>query len=114
MDPQQPLFPDPPPPPIPAGDHPPTAESVSAPAPIWLQRLSISILVLFCLYLGIVVAIIPWWPLMWEHNLFFMNHPQLWAILRLGPVRGVITGLGLIDIWIGISEAIHYRDQKPS
>ncbi len=33
--------------------------------------------------------------------------------MRLGPVRGIISGLGLLDIWIGISEAIHYRDQRP-
>jgi hypothetical protein len=28
-------------------------------------------------------------------------------------VKGVITGIGLIDIWIGIWEAVHYRDQRP-
>jgi len=24
----------------------------------------------------------------------------------------VISGLGLLDIWIGISEAVHYRDYR--
>jgi len=68
--------------------------------------------VIFCVYLGIVVTVLPWWTAVWDHNLFFTSHPLLWSILRLGPVRGVVSGLGLLDIWIGISEAINYRDQR--
>jgi hypothetical protein len=29
-----------------------------------------------------------------------------------GFVRGVCTGLGVLDIWIGFSEAIHYHEDK--
>ncbi len=100
------LFPDPPPP------TPPRPEPDS-PAPVWLQRVSLFILVIFCVYLGVIVTVLPWWTAVWDHNLFFTAHPQLWAVLRLGPVRGVISGLGLIDIWIGISEAVNYRDHRP-
>jgi hypothetical protein len=25
-------------------------------------------------------------------------------------VRGAISGIGIIDLWIGIWEAVHYRD----
>jgi hypothetical protein len=81
-------------------------------APVWLQRLSLFILVLFCVYLGVIVTFLPWWTAVWDHNLFFTSHPHLWAVLRLGPTRGIISGFGLLDIWIGISEAIHYRDQR--
>ena len=82
-------------------------------APIWLQRASLAMLVLFCLYLGGLVAYLPWWPRMWDHNLFINSHPTLAAVLHNGAVRGVISGLGLLDIWIGISEAVHYRDHRP-
>jgi hypothetical protein len=92
------------PPPAPA---PPAGAS---PGPIWLQRISLFILVLFCVYIGAFVTYLPWWKDIWDDNNFFQAHPQLWAILRLGPVRGIISGLGLIDIWIGISEAVHYRE----
>jgi hypothetical protein len=34
------------------------------------------------------------------------------AVLHNGAVRGIISGLGLLDIWIGISEAVHYRDYR--
>lgn len=92
----------------PAAPQPPA----SSPAPIWIQRLSLFILVLFCIYLGGFVTYLPWWKDVWDKNMYFTAHPQLWAILRLGPVRGVISGLGLLDIWIGISEATHYREHS--
>ncbi len=79
-------------------------------APIWLQRISLFVLVLFCVYLGGMVTILPWWKKMWDQNLFILSHPALAAVLRNGAVRGFISGVGLLDIWIGVSEAIHYRD----
>jgi len=33
-------------------------------------------------------------------------------VLHNGAVRGLISGVGLLDIWIGVSEAIHYRDHR--
>ena len=83
-------------------------------APVWLQRLSLFILVLFCIYLGVLVAVLPWWTRVWDHNDFIQARPVLATILHNGAVRGIISGLGLIDIWIGISEAIHYRDYPVS
>lgn len=110
------LFPDLPPAAhenAPAGTHrhAPTAEPPAV-APIWLQRLSLFILVIFCLYLGVIVVVIPWWTSVWDRNLFLTSHPALWAVLHTSAARGVISGLGLLDIWIGISEAIHYHDQR--
>ena len=91
------------------------SEAAGAPAgartaPIWLQRLSLFVLVLFCVYLGVLVMILPWWTRIWDHNAFIQARPILAGVLRNGAVRGMISGLGLLDIWIGISEAVHYRD----
>src|ERR1700727_446497 len=80
--------------------------------PIWLQRLSLFVLVLFCVYLGVLVMILPWWSRIWDRNEFILARPWLAAILHNGAVRGIISGLGLLDIWIGISEAVHYRDYR--
>jgi hypothetical protein len=90
----------------------PATAPANPPAPIWFQRMSLFILVIFCIYLGVIVAALPWLPSLWDFNEFFLHHPRLWAVMRLGPVRGIISGLGLLDIWIGISEAIHYRDHR--
>ena len=90
----------------------PDAESRRAAAPVWLQRLSLFVLVLFCVYLGVLVMILPWWTRVWDNNLYMQSHPALSRFLHHGAVRGIISGLGLLDIWIGISEAVHYRDYR--
>ena len=90
--------------------RPPSTGRASASAPVWLQRLSLLVLVLFCVYLGVLVMVLPWWSRIWDHNAFIQARPTLRAILHNGAVRGLISGLGLLDIWIGISEAVHYRD----
>jgi hypothetical protein len=89
-----------------------STDSKRAAAPVWLQRLSLFVLVLFCVYLGVLVMILPWWTRIWDHNMFIQSHPALASFLHNGAVRGIISGLGLLDIWIGISEAVHYRDYK--
>ena len=89
---------------------PSTGSKLSASAPVWLQRLSLLVLVLFCVYLGVLVMVLPWWSRIWDHNAFIQARPTLRTILHNGAVRGLISGLGLLDIWIGISEAVHYRD----
>jgi hypothetical protein len=94
-----------------APPHAPLPEPAAI-APVWLQRLSLFILVIFCIYLGVIVAVLPWWTSVWDHNLLLISHPALWAVLRTPAARGVISGFGLLDIWIGISEAIHYHDQR--
>jgi hypothetical protein len=113
------LFPDLPPPATSSGSH--SAQSAAAPtaqyrrgelAPVWLQRLNLIIHVMFCLYLGVVVAALPWWRNVWDRNLFLLAHPVLWRFLMLGPVRGVVSGIGVLDIWIGLSAALHYRDVR--
>ena len=91
---------------------PPSESANSQVAPLWLQRISLFILVLFCIYLGVIVAVLPWWTSIWDRNLLLQAHPRLWSVLRMGFVRGIISGLGLLDIWIGVSEAMHYRDQR--
>jgi hypothetical protein len=95
----------------PGREHPATNPPEGA-APVWLQRLSLFVLVLFCVYLGVLVMVLPWWTRIWDHNMFIQARPRLAAVLYNGAVRGMISGLGLLDIWIGISEAVHYRDYR--
>lgn len=102
------LFPEP----EPGPPAPPEPARPPAFTPIWLQRLSLFVLVLFCVYLGVLVMILPWWSRVWDHNMYIDARPALAAVLHNGAVRGIISGLGLLDIWIGISEAVHYRDHR--
>jgi hypothetical protein len=84
----------------------------SAPAPVWLQRISLVVLVLFCFYIGGLLAVLPWSPRYWDQNGWIVAHPAIDMIIEQGWVRGLITGIGLIDIWIGVSELLHYKDLR--
>jgi len=95
-----------------AATGPRDGPAVRAVAPVWLQRLSLFVLVLFCVYLGVLVMVLPWWPRIWDQNMYIQSRPALAALLHNGAVRGLVSGLGLVDVWIGISEAVHYRDHR--
>ena len=76
---------------------------------IWLHRLSLVIFVIFCIELGLLLAVLPWTRI-WTGNSLIAAHPGWRALVQDNFVRGIITGLGLVDVWIGIGEAVHYRD----
>jgi hypothetical protein len=84
----------------------------SAPAPLWLQRMSLVVLVLFCFYIGTLLAVLPWSPRYWDQNGWLLAHPAVEVVLERGWMRGLVSGMGLLDIWIGISELLHYRDYR--
>jgi hypothetical protein len=81
-------------------------------APVWLQRLSLAVLVIFCFYIGILMAVLPWSPRYWSGNGWILGHPIAANWLLRGWVRGLISGIGLLDLWVGVSELLHYRDLR--
>jgi len=87
--------------------------AVPEPAPVWLQRLSLIVLVLFCFYIGGLLTILPWSPRYFDSNGWLLAHPAVAAFLGRSWMRGILSGIGLIDIWIGVSELLHYRDYRP-
>lgn len=82
-----------------------------APPPIWIQRFFLVSTVVFCLWIGLVLTVLPWLPA-WTENSVVSSFPTLRWLLGTGFVRGLTTGLGLLDLWIGISEAVNYRDRR--
>jgi hypothetical protein len=81
--------------------------------PIWVQRLKLIVFVMLCIELGLVLVVLPWHPV-WMENSLLQHFPTLRALFRMNFLRGAITGLGLVDVWIGIWEAVHYRETKAS
>jgi hypothetical protein len=79
--------------------------------PRWLERVELFLRVLLRMYIGIAVAVAPWWPIFWEQNpLFLRFFPGLEMYLVHGAVRGVVSGLGLLNLWIAFRDAIRHRD----
>lgn len=76
---------------------------------VWGRRIFMVVVVLFCIELGMALVVLPWLSV-WTANSLLQGHPQVQSFLGNYFVRGAFTGLGLIDIWIGVWEAVHYRD----
>jgi hypothetical protein len=76
---------------------------------LWKGRFVLVVFVLFCLEVGILLTVLPWTRL-WTDNTLVASYPQLQEFLRYDFLRGLISGLGLVDIWLGIAEAVRYRE----
>lgn len=61
------------------------------------------------LYLGLILFFLPWTHL-WTFNRFFLYYAPVAAVIESGAFRGLVSGLGLLNLWIGISEAIEYKE----
>jgi hypothetical protein len=80
---------------------------------LWKRRAKLVIQVMFLIELGMVLAVSPWTPI-WSQNSLLTAHPAAKEFLGQGFMRGAFTGLGLINIWMGIWEAVQYREDSAS
>jgi hypothetical protein len=80
---------------------------------LWLHRITVLLFVFLCASVGVLLVIMPWRP-EWTDNHLLLAYPALRDILSSGFVRGVCSGLGILDIWIGFWEAVHYHEGKRS
>ena len=93
----------------------PVLASVSSPAPsvarLWLRRIGVLLFVFLCATLGVMLMILPWRP-EWSDNPLLLPYPTLRALVASGFARGLATGLGVLNVWIGFWEAIQYREEE--
>ncbi|MFY9906290.1 MAG: hypothetical protein WBX02_10405 [Terriglobales bacterium] len=93
----------------------PASASASSRSPsgarLWLRRMGVLVFVFFCATLGVMLMILPWRP-EWSDNPLLLPYPTLRAFVAGGFARGVSTGLGVINVWIGFYEAIQYREEE--
>jgi hypothetical protein len=80
---------------------------------IWLHRVRALLLVTMCATFGVLLLIVPWTS-KWTDNPLLLSSPQLRNIVSSGFVRGMASGLGLLDLWLGFWEAIHYHEGPKS
>lgn len=61
------------------------------------------ILIVLCLEMGAFLLYLPWSDY-WERNYFLAHLPQLMRFFLLhAAFRGVVSGLGVLDILVGVS-----------
>jgi hypothetical protein len=89
--------------------------SVSRPSPsiarLWLRRIGVLLFVFLCATLGVMLMILPWRP-EWSDNPLLLPYPTFRAVVASGFARGLSTGLGVLNVWIGFWEAIQYREEE--
>jgi len=101
------------------------AESVPAPGlgaspgkhgpqriPRWLERSERFLRVLLRIYIGLAVCYAPWSKLFWDQNPIFLQFPTLSIYAANGAVRGLVSGLGLLNLWIAFHDAIRHGADK--
>jgi hypothetical protein len=76
-----------------------------------LHRTSVFLFVLISAVAGVLLLILPWTP-EWTDNYLLLSYPWLRTLISTGFFRGLCSGLGLLDIWIGFWEALHYHDHQ--
>lgn len=74
--------------------------------PHWLQQAERFLRVIVRMYLGLLVCLAPWFPAAWDSNPLFAASPTIVAFVTQGWVRGVVSGLGLLNLYIALRDAI--------
>ena len=63
------------------------------------------LLVAFFLEIGFVLIVIPW-SAFWDRNYFAVLMPSLQSLITNNFVRGAVSGLGLINVSVGLTELV--------
>ena len=78
---------------------------------LWMHRLSVFLFVLTSAVAGVLLILLPWTS-QWTDNTLLLSYPGLRMVVSSGFFRGVCSGLGVLDIWIGFWEALHYHEHS--
>ncbi len=57
--------------------------------------------------LGMVVCMVPWYSPFWDANPLFAQPSGLATFMGTGAIRGLVSGLGLLNLWIAVRDAMH-------
>jgi hypothetical protein len=91
---------------MPGGKHGPQR------IPRWLERAELFLRVILRMYIGLAVCYAPWSRLFWDQNPIFLQFPTLSIYAANGAVRGIVSGLGLLNLWIAFHDAIRHGTEK--
>jgi hypothetical protein len=78
---------------------------------VWLRRIRALLFVTVCATFGVLLVILPWTQ-HWTDNPLLLTSPGLRGFIANGFVRGLASGLGMVDLWLGFWEAIHYHENS--
>jgi hypothetical protein len=94
--------------PVAAGEPLSGPVSVNRPVYHWYHKMSAVLFITFCLEIGLFLLIFPWTEY-WDTNFFsaiIPDHLQYWDNMY---VRGAISGLGVVNLYISFVEILRLR-----
>jgi hypothetical protein len=87
-------------------EHPPQR------IPRWLVRVELLLRVMLRMYIGLMICYAPWSPTFWDQNPVFLHFPTLSSIATNGAVRGLVSGLGFLNLWVALQDILGRREMK--
>ena len=98
-----------------AGGIPPAAEEmISEPLPVpgreyrWYHKISAVLFITFCLEIGFFLLVFPWTDA-WENNYFSSFAPQWKSLWDNMYLRGAISGIGAVNLYISFIEMFRLK-----
>ena len=70
-----------------------------------------AMIIVLCFEMGALLLYLPW-STFWERNYFLLHFPSLMAFALHPSVRGLISGLGVLDIFVALG-LLHSRPEAP-
>jgi hypothetical protein len=82
-----------------------------------MAKLTILFFIAICFEIGILLTILPWLSTpSWSDNYLLiwavenLHWPWLGSAMSSGYVRGAVSGLGLLNILLGIWEIVNFKE----
>ena len=84
--------------------------SIIVPPPVyhWYHKMSAVVFITFCLEMGLFLLIFPWTE-SWDSNYFSGLMPQMKNFWDNLYVRGAVSGLGVVNLYISLVEIYRLR-----
>ena len=71
-----------------------------------VSRVARTLFLLVWVELGLVLVLVPWSEI-WEANYFLVRYPMLSMLARSAYLRGAISGLGVMNIFLALESFRH-------
>jgi hypothetical protein len=78
------------------------------PNPTWVQKGFAILFIVFCMELGLFLLIYPW-TVPWQVNFIPAMIPAFRPIWLNSYLRGAVSGLGVLNLWIALIEIFRLR-----
>ncbi len=98
-----------------AGPVPGGRTTVSAPPPPahspWLRQIEVWVRIIVQLYLGLLIVVLPWLHF-WSDNSLFTYSETIATLAASGFVRGLVSGLGFLNLFLAVREGLRSRQPR--